>query len=74
MNENSFPRLFRLLPILAFFAYWAYACLAGALLANDPRLVKLGVLTLPLLAAMAAAAVKAFRGGVKTDTTCPPYQ
>lgn len=57
--DKSFPRLFKLLPILAFFAYWAYACLACAVHTSDPRLIKLGILTVPLLAAMAAAALKA---------------
>lgn len=61
MNEKSFPRLFKLLPILTFFAYWAYACLASAVHTNDPRLIKLGLVTLPLLAAMLAAVLKAGR-------------
>lgn len=46
------------LPMLAFLAYWLYAGLFAAVVTGDPRLVKLGLITLPVIAAMAAAVYK----------------
>jgi len=43
------------LPMLAFLGYWLYAGLLAALATGDRRLVLLGLITLPVLAAMAEA-------------------
>ncbi len=43
------------LPMLAFLGYWLYAGLLAALLTGERKLVLLGLITLPVLAAMAAA-------------------
>lgn len=53
MEKNS--RLVDLLPMLAFLGYWLYAGLFASLMTGDRRLVLLGLVTLPALAAMAAA-------------------
>lgn len=53
MEKNS--RLVDLLPMLAFLGYWLYAGLVPAIMTGDSRLVLLGLVTLPALAAMAAA-------------------
>jgi len=54
-------KLLGYLPILAFFGYWVYACLICAALTREPRMLKLGIITTPLLAVMAAAALKTAR-------------
>jgi len=43
------------LPMLAFLGYWLYAGLLAAFMTGDPRLPRLGLITLPVLAAMAEA-------------------
>lgn len=53
MEKNS--RLVDLLPMLAFLGYWLYAGLFASLMTGDRRLVLLGLITLPVLGAMAAA-------------------
>lgn len=40
------------LPMLAFLGYWLYAGLLAAVLTGDRRLTLLGLITLPVLAAM----------------------
>ena len=47
-----------LLPIVAFLAFWLMAGLLSALLTEEPRLLALGVVTLP---AVVAACVAAWR-------------
>lgn len=59
--EKARGKFFGCLPILAFFGYWLYSCPVCALLTREPRMFKLGVVNLPLLAVMAAAALKAVR-------------
>lgn len=41
--------------MLAFLGYWLYAGLVPAIMTGDSRLLLLGLVTLPALAAMAAA-------------------
>lgn len=55
MNMEKNSRLVDLLPMLAFLGYWLYAGLFASLMTGDRRLVLLGLVTLPALAAMAAA-------------------
>lgn len=61
MGKNS--RLVDLLPMLAFLGYWLYAGLLAAVMTGDRRLLLLGLVTLPVLAAMAAALRRAASGG-----------
>jgi len=50
------------LPMAAFLGYWLYAGLLAALATGDRRLLLLGLITLPALAAMAAAVRRTARG------------
>jgi predicted branched-subunit amino acid permease len=50
--------IFAYLPILALFCYWLYACVIGALVTGDPRLLKISFVSLPLVIAMAVSALK----------------
>lgn len=43
------------LPMLAFLGYWLYAGLFAAVMTGDGRLLLLGLITLPVVAAMAWA-------------------
>lgn len=43
------------LPMLSFLGYWLYAGLLAALTTGERKLVLLGLITLPVLAAMAEA-------------------
>ncbi len=54
MMENK-DRWTDYLPMLAFLGYWLYAGLLAAAATGDRRLVLLGLITLPVLAAMAEA-------------------
>ena len=55
MEKKAF---FPYLPVISLFLYWLYACVAGALVSGDPRLLKLSFVSLPLAAGMALAAWK----------------
>jgi len=39
-------------PLLSFFLFWLFSALAGALKINDPGILKLGLFTLPAVAAL----------------------
>ncbi len=41
-------KTFAALPIFAFLAYWTWACLLCALITRDPRLLKIGFVSLPV--------------------------
>ena len=62
MSEKTKDRWFACLPVMVFFAYWLYACLFCAVMTGEARLLGLGLVTLPLLAAMAATVVRVLRG------------
>lgn len=50
-------------PIIGFFIYWLYSCPIGAIVSGDPRLLKLGIVNVPLLLIGIASIVKIRRGG-----------
>jgi sulfite exporter TauE/SafE len=55
MSDGS-DRWVDYLPLLALLGFWLQAAVVGSLLSNDLRLVALGVVTLPALAALGLAA------------------
>lgn len=62
MNERTKNNMLDYLPVLSFFIFWFQAALGGALYIKDPALIKLGVVTLPAVAAMIAAVVRIHAG------------
>ncbi len=50
------------LPMVAFLGYWLYAGLLAALLTGERKLVLLGLITLPVLAAMGEALRRTLSG------------
>ncbi|HUT55769.1 MAG TPA: hypothetical protein VM658_20430 [bacterium] len=50
-------------PILAYAGFWLQGAAVAALLTRDPRLIALGLVTIPAVAAMAVAAVRIRRRG-----------
>lgn len=55
------------LPMAAFLGYWLYAGLLAAAGTGDPRLLRLGLVTLPALAAMAEAIRRTAAGRRRSD-------
>jgi len=45
-------------PLISFFMFWLLAAAAGASQINDPGITKLGIVTLPALAAVAASIIR----------------
>ncbi len=45
-------------PIIAYFGFWLQGAAIGALMTGEPKLIALGVVTTPAMAAMVYAAYK----------------
>jgi len=58
MDEKRFDKLLDYFPLLAYFGFWLQGAAISSVITGDPRLMALGVVTLPALAAMVAAAVR----------------
>lgn len=58
MKNSRFDRALDYFPLLAYFGFWFQGAALGALLTRDPRLIAFGLITLPALIALTAAAVK----------------
>lgn len=54
-------------PILAVMIFWLGAGLIGSLMVDTPHITRLGLVTLPLLAAAVAASIKIHRALNKKD-------
>jgi len=61
MKTSRFDKLLNYFPILAYLGYWFYGPFIGALIIGDPRFVKLGLVTIPAIAAMLMVALKIHR-------------
>lgn len=58
MNSSRFDRLLDYFPLLAYLGFWLQGAALSAVITGDPRLMKLGVVTLPALLALLAAFLK----------------
>jgi sulfite exporter TauE/SafE len=56
MNREKRRRLLDYFPLLAYLGFWLQGAALGALLTRDPRLIALGLVTLPALLALGLAA------------------
>jgi hypothetical protein len=45
-------------PLISFFLFWLLAAAAGASLINDPGITRLGIVTIPAIAAVIASVIK----------------
>jgi hypothetical protein len=61
MKRPGWDRLIDYLPIAAYLGYWFFGAFIGALVIGELRYVMLGLVTLPAVAAMVAAALKSNR-------------
>ncbi|UCD85277.1 MAG: hypothetical protein JSU92_03540 [Deltaproteobacteria bacterium] len=55
MEPSRFDKILDYFPILAYFFFWLQGAAIGAIITGDPRLMKLGFVTLPAIAAMILA-------------------
>ena len=58
MSSSRRDRLLDYFPILAYFGFWLQGAALAALLTRDSRLIALGLVTAPALAAMILAVIK----------------
>ena len=58
MDQEKFDRLLDYFPLLAYFGFWLQGAAISSVFTGEPRLMALGLITLPALAAMAWAALR----------------
>ena len=58
MEKKRFDKILDYFPIIAYFTFWFQGAAVASLLTGDPRLVKLGFVTIPAIAAMIVAVFK----------------
>ncbi len=58
MTSSLFERALDYFPIIAFFGFWLQGAAVSSLITGDPRLMALGVITVPAIAAMIVAVIK----------------
>ncbi len=57
-QSSRFDKILDYFPILAYFGFWLQGAAIGAIITGDPRLMKLGFVTIPAIAAMFLAIFK----------------
>ena len=57
-------------PILAYFGFWLQGALIGALITGEPKLIMLGLVTVPALLALLIAVIK-IRGQSREERERP---
>jgi predicted branched-subunit amino acid permease len=58
MEKTKFEKAVDYFPLIAYGAFWFQGALIGSIVTEDPKLMALGFVTTPAIAAMIAAAVK----------------
>lgn len=66
MKNSKKDKLIDYFPIAAYFGFWAQGALIGAILTGEPKLMALGIVTTPAVAAMIIAGVKIYRAHRQT--------
>ena len=61
MDKDKFDRLLDYFPLLAYFGFWLQGAAISSIFTGEPRLMGLGLVTLPAIAAMLYAAKKIAR-------------
>ena len=67
MKDTKFNRALDYFPILAYFGFWLQGAALASIMTGEIRLMALGVVTLPAMAAMAAAVLKIRARHFQTD-------
>ena len=63
MGTENNKRIFVYLPVISLFGYWFFGCVICAVLTRDPRMLKIGFVSAPLVLGMAACVFKLSRSG-----------
>ena len=58
MEPSRFDKILDYFPILAYFCFWLQGAAIGAIITGEPRLMKLGFVTIPAIVAMLLAVFK----------------
>ena len=54
-QSSRFDKILDYFPILAYFCFWLQGAAIGAIITGEPRLMKLGFVTIPAIVAMILA-------------------
>ncbi len=58
MEKSKFEKIVDFFPLIAYGLFWLQGALIGSIVTGEPKLMALGFVTIPAIAAMVAAAVK----------------
>lgn len=69
MESTRFEKFLDYLPLLAYFSFWIQGAFLPSFMTEEPRLVWLGVVTLPALIALILAAMRIRRRNINTSAS-----
>lgn len=71
MEASSKDRIIDYFPIIAYFGFWLQGAVFAAILTGDTKLMVLGVVTAPAIAAMVLAIFRIARGHARQEEPRP---
>jgi predicted branched-subunit amino acid permease len=72
MSSSRLNPVLDYFPLLAYLGFWLQGAAIGAVITGDPRLIKLGLVTIPALLALLAAFIKIRRRHLKPPAAGKP--